>query len=48
MVSDSLPEKSSIAPNGHIQEQNARPKINVKTIKEINENANNEIAGDAK
>ena len=47
-VFDNLPEKSNNAPNGHTQEQNALPNINVKIINDINENINSEIDGDEK
>ena len=47
-VFDNLPEKSNNAPNGHTQEQNARPTIKVKIINASSEKVNNDMAGDEK
>jgi hypothetical protein len=48
MVLEILPERSSNAPNGQIQEQNARPNMNVKINKDKSENARSETSGEAK
>jgi hypothetical protein len=48
MVLDILPERSNNAPKGQIQEQNARPNMNVKINNDNNENAKRETSGEAK